>query len=168
MRVAGWARGQAAATTVAPKAATKPSVSIAMVRMADRLPAVRLRRAKIRRGGRSDKGRLQGVGHIVTIEGRALNQKLLFGNGWLQSNIFRLRPVVAGRQNLAASCTSTARLWYGPGEFFAMSIHSVLITPAVALIAGILILLIPRLLNLIVALYLILIGLLGIAPHLMR
>jgi len=54
------------------------------------------------------------------------------------------------------------------GVFFAMSIHSVLITPAVALIAGILILLIPRLLNLIVALYLILIGLLGIAPHLMR
>jgi len=49
-----------------------------------------------------------------------------------------------------------------------MLFHSVLITPAVALIAGILILLIPRLLNLIVALYLILIGLLGLAPHLMR
>jgi hypothetical protein len=50
----------------------------------------------------------------------------------------------------------------------AVAFHSVLITPAVALIAGILILLIPRLLNLIVALYLILIGLLGLAPHLLK
>jgi hypothetical protein len=40
-----------------------------------------------------------------------------------------------------------------------------MLTPAVALIAGILILLVPRLLNLIVALYLILIGVLGLAPH---
>jgi hypothetical protein len=49
-----------------------------------------------------------------------------------------------------------------------MLFHSVLITPLVALLAGILILVVPRLLNLIVALYLILIGILGLAPHLLR
>lgn len=49
-----------------------------------------------------------------------------------------------------------------------MEFHSVLLTPTAALIAGILILVIPRLLNLIVALYLILIGVIGLAPHLMH
>jgi hypothetical protein len=39
--------------------------------------------------------------------------------------------------------------------------------PAVALIAGILILLIPRLLNFIVAIYLIFIGITGLWPHLL-
>lgn len=43
-----------------------------------------------------------------------------------------------------------------------------LLQPAFALIAGVLILLVPRLLNLVVALYLILIGLSGLAPHLLR
>jgi len=42
------------------------------------------------------------------------------------------------------------------------------IGPLIALIAGILILIIPRLLNYIVAIYLILIGLIGVAPHMMR
>ncbi len=37
--------------------------------------------------------------------------------------------------------------------------------PIVALIAGILILMIPRLLNFIVAIYLIIIGILGLIPH---
>jgi hypothetical protein len=40
--------------------------------------------------------------------------------------------------------------------------------PLVALIAGILILIVPRLLNFIVAIYLILIGLVGLWPHLLR
>lgn len=40
-------------------------------------------------------------------------------------------------------------------------------TPLVSLIAGILILIMPRLLNYIVAFYLILIGLFGLFPHLM-
>jgi hypothetical protein len=40
--------------------------------------------------------------------------------------------------------------------------------PAVALIAGILILLIPRLLNFIVAIYLIIIGVTGLWPNLLR
>ena len=42
----------------------------------------------------------------------------------------------------------------------------VLIQPLIALIAGILILIVPRLLNYIVAIYLILIGLAGLAAHL--
>lgn len=46
-----------------------------------------------------------------------------------------------------------------------MMLSSVLIAPIVSLIAGILILAIPRLLNLVVAIYLIIIGLVGLAPH---
>ncbi|MBD8893723.1 DUF3096 domain-containing protein [Roseibium litorale] len=41
------------------------------------------------------------------------------------------------------------------------------VQPLVALIAGILILLVPRILNYVVAFYLILIGLTGLLPHLM-
>jgi len=40
------------------------------------------------------------------------------------------------------------------------------IGPVIALIAGILILIMPRLLNYIVAIYLILVGVLGLLPHL--
>jgi hypothetical protein len=47
-----------------------------------------------------------------------------------------------------------------------MHIHSILIQPIIALVAGILILVQPRLLNYVVALYLIVIGLLGLMPHL--
>jgi hypothetical protein len=46
-----------------------------------------------------------------------------------------------------------------------MTINVVTLQPLVALIAGILILLIPRILNYIVAIYLIIIGLLGLSPH---
>jgi Protein of unknown function (DUF3096) len=42
------------------------------------------------------------------------------------------------------------------------------LTPLVALIAGILILLIPRLLNFIVAIYLIIIGVVGLFPGLLH
>ena len=42
-----------------------------------------------------------------------------------------------------------------------MTFHLVLLQPLVALIAGILILIMPRLLNVIVAIYLILIGIVG-------
>ena len=42
------------------------------------------------------------------------------------------------------------------------------LTPLVALIAGILILLIPRLLNFIVAIYLIVIGIIGLFPGLLH
>lgn len=42
---------------------------------------------------------------------------------------------------------------------------SVAIAPIVSLIAGILILIVPRMLNFIVAIYLIVIGVLGLFPH---
>jgi hypothetical protein len=47
-----------------------------------------------------------------------------------------------------------------------MHINVVLIQPLVALIFGILILILPRLLNYLIAIYLILIGLSGLFPHL--
>jgi hypothetical protein len=46
-----------------------------------------------------------------------------------------------------------------------MSIH-VALQPLIALIAGILILIVPRLLNYVVAIYLIIVGLLGLVPML--
>ncbi|HEY7990987.1 MAG TPA: DUF3096 domain-containing protein [Stellaceae bacterium] len=48
--------------------------------------------------------------------------------------------------------------------------HLTLLTlqPLVALIAGILILLVPRILNFVVAIYLIIIGITGLWPHLLR
>lgn len=49
-----------------------------------------------------------------------------------------------------------------------MKFSYLLIEPAIALIAGILILIRPRLLSYIVAIYLIVIGILGLAPHFLR
>jgi hypothetical protein len=49
-----------------------------------------------------------------------------------------------------------------------MRFDVVFLQPIVALVAGILILLIPRLLNIIVAVYLIVIGVTGLWPHLLR
>ena len=49
-----------------------------------------------------------------------------------------------------------------------MAYGFVAIQPLIALIAGILILIVPRLLNIIVAIYLIVIGLAGLMPHLMH
>lgn len=46
-----------------------------------------------------------------------------------------------------------------------MTIDVVAIQPLIALIAGILILLVPRILNYVVAIYLIFIGLIGLWPH---
>jgi hypothetical protein len=47
-----------------------------------------------------------------------------------------------------------------------MTISTLAITPLVSLIAGVLILVMPRLLNYIVAIYLIIIGLIGLFPQL--
>jgi hypothetical protein len=47
-----------------------------------------------------------------------------------------------------------------------MDITTIALTPLISLIAGVLILIMPRLLNYIVALYLIVIGLLGLFPQL--
>jgi hypothetical protein len=46
-----------------------------------------------------------------------------------------------------------------------MTVNVVLLQPLVALIAGILILIVPRLLSYIVAIYLIIVGLAGLIPH---
>lgn len=48
-----------------------------------------------------------------------------------------------------------------------MVLSELAITPLISLIAGVLILIMPRLLNYIVALYLILIGVLGLFPQLL-
>ena len=49
-----------------------------------------------------------------------------------------------------------------------MTISTLAITPLISLVAGILILVMPRLLNYIVALYLIAIGLIGLFPQILR
>ncbi len=49
-----------------------------------------------------------------------------------------------------------------------LNIDVLTIQPLIALIIGILILLVPRLLNLLVAIYLILIGVAGLWPHVFR
>lgn len=49
-----------------------------------------------------------------------------------------------------------------------MTLSPLLIAPIVSLIAGILILVMPRLLNYVVAIYLIIIGIVGLAPHFMH
>jgi hypothetical protein len=49
-----------------------------------------------------------------------------------------------------------------------MAISIAHLTPLVSLIAGILILVVPRLLNYIVAIYLIFIGIVGLFPNLLR
>ena len=59
---------------------------------------------------------------------------------------------------------ATPREW--PNNMEMPMMTTVILTPLVALIAGILILIVPRLLNFIVALYLIIIGLVGLLPHL--
>ena len=46
-----------------------------------------------------------------------------------------------------------------------MIVNTVVLQPLVALIAGLLVLILPRLLNYVVALYLIIIGLVGLLPH---
>ncbi|HMM63793.1 MAG: DUF3096 domain-containing protein [Mesorhizobium sp.] len=47
-----------------------------------------------------------------------------------------------------------------------MTVSMLTLTPLISLIAGVLILVMPRLLNYIVAIYLIVAGLLGLFPHL--
>jgi hypothetical protein len=50
----------------------------------------------------------------------------------------------------------------------AMTVGVVVLQPLIALLAGILILLVPRILNYIVAIYLIFVGLTGLWPHLIH
>jgi hypothetical protein len=65
---------------------------------------------------------------------------------------------------------ASAFSWHGPRHAQRkethMNIPELALTPLISLIAGVLILVMPRLLNYIVALYLIVIGLLGLFPQL--
>ena len=49
-----------------------------------------------------------------------------------------------------------------------MTVNIVVLQPLIALLAGILILIVPRLLNYIVAIYLIIVGISGLYPHFLR
>ena len=49
-----------------------------------------------------------------------------------------------------------------------MTLDIIVIQPLIALIAGILILLVPRILNYVVAIYLIVIGIIGLRPRLLH
>ena len=49
-----------------------------------------------------------------------------------------------------------------------VTVNLVVLQPLIALVAGILILIVPRLLNYIVALYLIIVGIAGLWPHIAR
>jgi hypothetical protein len=49
-----------------------------------------------------------------------------------------------------------------------MHVNMLTLQPLIALIAGILILIVPRILNYVVAVYLIIIGIAGLWPHFMR
>jgi hypothetical protein len=53
----------------------------------------------------------------------------------------------------------------GPQREDTMTIDAAVLNPLIALIAGILILLVPRLLSYVVAIYLIAIGIIGLAHH---
>jgi DUF3096 family protein len=60
------------------------------------------------------------------------------------------------------------RCYRRPNRMPPMVINLVRLQPLVALLAGVLILLVPRILNYVIAIYLILIGLVGLWPHLLR
>jgi Protein of unknown function (DUF3096) len=68
---------------------------------------------------------------------------------------------VEPRQRIKSRADSMFRFRASPGEIF-MTITAAHIPAIVALIAGILILIMPRLLNLVVAIYLICVGLIGL------
>jgi hypothetical protein len=57
---------------------------------------------------------------------------------------------------------------YRKSGVFIVTVSLLVLQPLVALIAGVLILAVPRLLNYIVALYLIIVGVTGLWPHLLH
>jgi Protein of unknown function (DUF3096) len=86
------------------------------------------------------------------------------GDAQVFASFFRPRQVVAGALcSISSIQTNRASRPISRGE--TMTIDPVLINPLIALIAGILILLMPRLLNYVVAIYLIAIGIIGLAHH---
>jgi hypothetical protein len=61
-----------------------------------------------------------------------------------------------------------AKVAYNGGRKMVTNIDIVSIQPLVAIIFGILILILPRILNYLIAIYLILVGVIGLYPHLLH
>jgi hypothetical protein len=74
----------------------------------------------------------------------------------------KFSPIAYARARLSHESASFGQAY---GEIVMPALNSEFVSPLVALIAGILILLMPRLLNFVVAIYLIVIGVIGLAPH---
>jgi hypothetical protein len=85
---------------------------------------------------------------------------------------FRITPSSGGPCQSAPAGSSAANKCFAvyrrSKRIGMMVINLARIQPLVALVAGILILLAPRILNYVIAIYLILIGLVGLWPHLLR
>ena len=95
------------------------------------------------------------MGVVMDLSNRAARARL-----WKED---RRRHSRCGEgQSKCHRCLSGRRALKGPS----MTISTLAVTPLISLIAGILILAMPRLLNYIVALYLIVVGLLGLFPQL--
>jgi hypothetical protein len=84
--------------------------------------------------------------------------------GVIRASIFLRKGWIAGSSpgNDECGTTATSCRFIHPDQEIAMTLTVAHITPLVALIAGILILIMPRLLNFIVAIYLIIVGLTGL------
>jgi hypothetical protein len=77
------------------------------------------------------------------------------------------RPVAKAGCDRKRGLRVSSKIWdalFAKGPF--MHINIIMLQPLVALLFGILILILPRLLNYLIAIYLILIGLTGLFPHL--
>src|SRR5579871_4616276 len=72
----------------------------------------------------------------------------------------------ASATNCSLCCTIPRSGWF-QGEVLSMHV-TVLVQPLIALVFGILVLVLPRILNYLVAIYLILIGAVGLFPHLLE
>jgi len=75
-------------------------------------------------------------------------------------------PLWCGGQVRRLPRQSLAGIPAEPERMLPMTMSTIALTPLISLIAGVLILVMPRLLNYIVAIYLIIAGLLGLFPHL--
>src|SRR4029077_10955230 len=71
---------------------------------------------------------------------------------------------LAGTRRLLALCGVARKYGAEPMTF---TLNALMLQPIVALLAGMLILIVPRILNFIIAIYLIFVGVTGLWPHLM-
>jgi hypothetical protein len=74
-------------------------------------------------------------------------------------------PDAPSRNFFGAGTQVRALLCQTPGRRAPMHVNIIMIQPLIALLFGILILILPRLLNYLIAIYLIFIGLVGLFPH---